>query len=81
MDIEGASGLFVVDHYSGKVHKLSAVESDAVEAGRVMMAIKDQMRVNLPSIPYDQISEVIKAERGVAESARKSVEEGKDKEE
>lgn len=75
VELEGVSGLFVVDHYSGRVRRLSAEESDPVEAGRVMMAIRGRMRETLPAIPYGEISEVMRAERDVTESAQKSAEE------
>lgn len=75
VELDGVSGLYVVDHYSGRVRRLSAEDSDPVEAGRVMMAIRGRMRETLPEMPYEQISEVMRAERDVTESAHKSAEE------
>lgn len=75
VELDGVSGLFVVDHYSGRVRRLSAEDSDPVESGKIMMAIKGRMRDNMPKIPYEEISEVMRAERDVTASAQKSAEE------
>lgn len=78
LDSDGASGLFVVDQASGRVFKLDAVESDPVESGRVMMAIRGQMRANLPSIPHEDIAAVMQAERSVSESGSNKIKRGVD---
>lgn len=80
VEIDGAAGLFVVDYQSGKVHRLSATESDPVESGKIMMAIMGHMRQSLPTVPRDQVADVMAAEKDVMESAYKSVEEGQNKE-
>ena len=76
IESEGVSGLFVVDHASGKAFRLNSEVSDPVESGRVMMAIRDQMRGNLPSFPHEDIAAVMKAERSVSESGSNKVNRG-----
>lgn len=76
VESEGVSGLFVVDSHTGRVHRLSVEESDPVEAGRVMMAVRGQMRDNTFDLPYEDIADVMKAEREVSESSQKVAPEG-----
>jgi hypothetical protein len=75
VDIPGAKGLFVVDHASGSVRRVESVDADPVEAGKVMMAIRGQMRDSVQSVPYEQIAEVIRTEREVSAEASSKVKE------
>jgi hypothetical protein len=78
IDAEGVSGLFVVDHAAGRVYRLATEESDPVETGRVMMAIRGQMRANLPNIPHDDIAAVMRAEKTVSDSGSNKIKRGSD---
>jgi hypothetical protein len=79
VDIPGASGLFIIDHASGKVHRLDASEADPVESGKIMMAVRGQMRDSMPKIPHEDIAEVLRTEREVtAEASLKVKERGSD---
>lgn len=78
LDADGISGLFVVDHAAGRVFRLAASESDPVETGRVMMAIRGQMRANFPAIPHEDIAAVMRAERTVSESGSDKIKRGVD---
>lgn len=75
VESEGVSGLFVVDSHTGRVHRLAVSESDPVEAGRVMMAVRGQMRDNTFDIPYGDIADVMRAEREVSDAGHKVVSE------
>lgn len=75
IESEGVSGLFVVDHSTGSVRRLVVSESDPVESGRVMMAVRGQMRDNTFDLPYGDISAVMKAEREVSDTGRTVVSE------
>jgi hypothetical protein len=76
-EIEGATGLFAVDQSSGKAYRISAVEGDPVESGRIMMAISGQMRDDMAEMPREQIAEVIRTERELSEEAAKKLAERK----
>lgn len=66
------SGLFVMDAASGKFYRLDLREADAATTGRLTMAVRGQMRENMPYVPHDQIAEVMRAEREVTEAGSKS---------
>lgn len=70
LDIEGASGLFVMDPATGKVYTLPLVEADAETTGRVAMAVYGQMRRQVPDMPHKQIAEVMKANKSVTDEGR-----------
>lgn len=78
LESDDASGLFVVDHASGRVFRLSSSEADPVESGKVMMAIRGQMRDNLPHLPHEDIAAVMRAEREVGESGSNKIKRGND---
>jgi hypothetical protein len=65
LETDGISGLFVVDQFSGRAYRLSVLESDPIETGKVMMAITGQMRANTPRIPVDDIAQMVRTERDV----------------
>lgn len=79
VDIPGIRGLFAIDQFSGAVRRLESSEADPVEAGRVMMAVRGQMKDNVQDVPYEQIAEIMKTEREVStEASSKVVQRGAD---
>ena len=72
-EVPGASGLFVVDQASGRAYRLSLEEGDPVESGRLMMAIRGQMKDSMVRIPREDIAEVIGTEKRLSEEAARKV--------
>lgn len=60
-----------MDPGSGKVYRLPLEEADAETTGRVSMAVYGQMRRDMPDMPHDQIAEVMRARKDVADEGRK----------
>jgi len=73
VEVDGVSGLFVMDSYSGRFYRLHADEVPPETAGILMAAVRGQMRADMPHIPHDEIAEVMKAERGVAQENRSQI--------
>ena len=72
VDVDGESGLFVLDPALGKVYSLSVGEVDPSLAGRVLMAARGQTRSDMFDVPRDQIAEVMKAKDRVMDANGKS---------
>jgi hypothetical protein len=71
-DVDGESGVFVMDPSSGKVYSLALSEVDPSVAGRIFMAAMGQSRADMFELPHEQISEVMKAKDGVFDSNKKA---------
>lgn len=65
--------MFIMDPASGKVYKLPLEEADPETSGRVSMAVYGKMRRDVPDMPHDQISEVMRARRDVLEEGRRTI--------
>lgn len=69
-NVDGAFGLFVVDPSSGRVYSISAREADPETAGRVMMAVRGQMRAEMPEFPQDYMRQAILAKDQIVKDSR-----------
>lgn len=72
VDIDGDSGLFILDSALGKVYSLSVGEVDPSVAGRILMAARGQTRSDMFDVPRDQIAEVMRAKDRVMEDNNRS---------
>jgi hypothetical protein len=77
-DVDGESGLFVMDPSSGKVYALSLSEVEPSLAGRIFMAAMGQNRADMFEVPREQISDVMRAKDAVMESNEKALKGGFD---
>ena len=71
-DIDGKSGVFVMDPSSGKVYSLVLSEVDPSVAGRILTAVTSQNKSDIFELPHEHISEVMKAKDIVFENNKKA---------
>lgn len=69
VDSDGTKGLFVLDSSSGRVYKMPVEEAEPVISGQILSAVFGQMRSEMPSMPHEGISEVMKAKKRVMDES------------
>lgn len=63
---DGESGLFALDSSEGKVYRLSFEEASPELTGKILSAVRGDMRGNVPSVPIDQVEEVMKIKKEIS---------------
>lgn len=71
VESDGIKGLFVLDSSSGKVFRLPLEEAEPEISGRIATAVLGQMRKEMPSMPTEEMSEVLRAKQRVMEESRR----------
>lgn len=67
------SQVLFVDLASASVHKVDGVRASADVEGRVLSELEAQQESSAPSIPYEQIREVMMTERNLAKDNAKHI--------
>lgn len=72
VDLDGLKGIFAMDSSSGKAYRVDLQEAAPEESNKIFNAVYGQMRKEMPQIPHDYISDVMKAKKGVMDDNRNS---------
>lgn len=67
---DGEYGLFALDSSEGKVYKLSFEEASPELTGKILSAVRGNMRNNVSFVPTDQVEEVMKIKKEIANNGR-----------
>lgn len=70
VDLGETKGIFAIDPSSGRAYKIDLIEAAPEDSNKIFTAVYGQMRRELPQVPSDYISDVMKAKKIVIDDSK-----------